>query len=65
MFDAARRGEGVVSAGMANQPDERRDDHVSYRTPRWVKMFAVVALVLFAIVVVVHLAGGGFRGHMP
>ena len=33
------------------------------RTPRWVKMFGVAALVLVLIVVIVHLAGGGFHGH--
>lgn len=32
-------------------------------TPRWVYMFGIVALVLFLLIVILHLAGGGFRGH--
>lgn len=34
-------------------------------TPRWVKVLAVLALVLVLAFVAVHLAGGGFRGHAP
>jgi hypothetical protein len=33
-------------------------------TPRWVKVFGVVALVLVVAFALLHLAGGGFRGHM-
>lgn len=32
-------------------------------TPRWVKVFGVVALVLMALFVILHLAGGGSGGH--
>jgi hypothetical protein len=32
-------------------------------TPRWVKIFGIVALVFVAAFVILHLAGGGFRGH--
>lgn len=32
-------------------------------TPRWVAAFGVVAVVLVVLFVVLHLAGGGFRGH--
>lgn len=31
--------------------------------PRWVKVFAAVLAVLLLVFVVMHLAGGGFRGH--
>jgi len=31
--------------------------------PRWVKVFAAVLAVLLLAFVVMHLAGGGFRGH--
>jgi len=31
--------------------------------PRWVKVFGIIALVLIVIVVIIHLAGGGFHGH--
>lgn len=33
--------------------------------PRWVRVFGVVAILLVATFIVVHLAGGGFHGHMP
>jgi hypothetical protein len=34
--------------------------------PRWVKAFALVAIALVLLFVVMHLTGGGFRGHgMP
>ena len=32
-------------------------------TPRWVIVFGVVAVLLVVLFVVLHLAGGGFRGH--
>ena len=31
--------------------------------PRWVKIFAIVAIVAVLLFAVLHLAGGGFRGH--
>jgi hypothetical protein len=31
--------------------------------PRWMKWFAALALLLLVVFAVVHLAGGGFRGH--
>ncbi|MBI2934702.1 MAG: hypothetical protein HYY29_03925 [Chloroflexi bacterium] len=35
-------------------------------TPRWVKIFGIIALVLILLVVVLHLTGRGFRGgHTP
>jgi hypothetical protein len=33
--------------------------------PRWVKAAAIIAIVLIGAFVIVHLAGGGFRGHAP
>lgn len=33
--------------------------------PRWVKVSAAIAIVLVAVFVVVHLAGGGMAGHTP
>ena len=33
-------------------------------TPRWVKVLGVVAIVLVLLFVGMHLAGGGFGGHM-
>ena len=34
-------------------------------TPRWVKVFGVVALVVVLLVAAVALAGGGAGGHGP
>ena len=38
------------------------DEH---QTPRWVKVFGIVALVLVLAFAILHLMGGGFRGHGP
>ena len=32
-------------------------------TPRWVKMFGIIALVLVLLFVIVHLTGGGLADH--
>ena len=34
-------------------------------TPRWVKAFAIAAMILVVTFVIFHLPGGGFGGHMP
>ena len=37
-------------------------------TPRWVKVFALIALIVLLLVVIVMVAGGGTHGpsrHMP
>lgn len=31
--------------------------------PRWVKVFAAIGIILVAVFLVVHLAGGGMHGH--
>lgn len=39
--------------------------HVSSAgTPRWVKVFGLIAIVLIAVFVVLHLTGHGLGGHM-
>jgi hypothetical protein len=35
------------------------------RTPRWVKVFLFVAIVVVAVFLIVHLAGGGMGNHLP
>lgn len=52
-------------------PEQSPDDHdppatldVDAGTPRWVKAFGVVAVVLILAFVVLHLAGGGFGHHI-
>jgi hypothetical protein len=32
-------------------------------TPRWVKVFAIIIIVLVLLFVIMHLADGGFRTH--
>ena len=44
---------------MVNQPESNGD------TPRWVKIFASIALALVLLVVVLHLTGLAPHGHMP
>ena len=34
-------------------------------TPRWVKAFAIAAVVVVLLIIVLHLAGYGLGGHMP
>jgi hypothetical protein len=36
---------------------------VAESTPRWVKVFGIIALVLLLVVIAIHLTGGGFHGH--
>jgi hypothetical protein len=36
---------------------------VEESTPRWVKVFGIIALVLLLMVVAIHVTGGGFHGH--
>ncbi len=43
----------------------RPDRQVMPGLPRWVKAAVIIAIVLVAAFVIVHLAGGGFRGHAP
>ena len=41
----------------------RRDDESPPPTPRWVRIFAIIAILLILAFLISHLAGGGFRGH--
>lgn len=53
-----------VEACMTDLRDTDRDSS----TPLWVKAFAVIALVVFLLVIVVLLTGGGIHGparHAP
>ena len=34
-------------------------------TPRWVKVFGIIALVLVLLFVILHLTGGGLGRHTP
>ncbi len=35
----------------------------TYATPRWVKMFGIVVIVLVLLFISLHLVGGGLLGH--
>ncbi|MGW0391040.1 hypothetical protein ACWDYJ_09070 [Streptomyces sp. NPDC003042] len=48
---------------MAGSPNRHDDEDMG--APRWVKVSAVIAVVLVAVFVIVHLAGGGMTGHTP
>jgi hypothetical protein len=41
------------------------DREATTGTPRWVKAFGIVALVLFLLFVILHLTGRGLGGHAP
>ncbi len=34
-------------------------------TPRWVKVFGIIVIVLLLLFVILHLTGGGLGGHTP
>ena len=61
----------IVAESTPNPPadedpaDATRAPSVAHEegTPRWVKVFGIVALIVIVIVVIVHLAGGGFHPH--
>ncbi|OEJ62569.1 hypothetical protein BGM19_35840 [Streptomyces agglomeratus] len=48
---------------MAGSPDRHDDDGEG--APRGVKVSAAIAVVLFVVFVIVHLAGGGMTRHTP
>jgi hypothetical protein len=53
---------------MREDVDMARTDPVSGggatpRTPRWVKMFGVVAIILVVAFLILHLTGNGPQGH--
>jgi hypothetical protein len=35
------------------------------RTPRWLKVFGIIALALVLLFVLLHLTGRGLGGHLP
>ena len=42
-------------------PDPDADGDVG--TPRWVKAFGIVVIILVVVFAIVHLPGGGLGGH--
>lgn len=51
--------------GAPQPPENRGANDSGPAAPRWVKIFALIALTLLALFVVVHLAGGGMGNHLP
>lgn len=54
----------VSTGNFGHGRAERMSDRPP-KTPRWVYVFGTVIAVLILLFIVLHLAGGGFRGHMP
>ncbi|MDQ0876562.1 hypothetical protein QFZ77_005221 [Paenibacillus sp. V4I3] len=54
---------------MSKLPESNEDTSVEHghgsppSTPRWVKVFGIIALVLVLLFVILHLTGNNFGGH--
>lgn len=46
-----------------NHKNQKLHFNMRQRTPRWVKMFGIIALVLALLFVILHLTGRGLGGH--
>lgn len=45
------------------RPDRRSIHRTPPSTPRWVKVFGIIFLILVLLVIILHLTGFGFGGH--
>ena len=45
------------------ESDVSADRGTTTGMPRWVKVFGIISIVLLVLFVLVHVLGGGFRGH--
>ncbi len=53
-------------AELTSYPDSNRDTGPDTdNTPRWVKVFGIIAIILVLLFVVLHLTGHGLGGHTP
>jgi hypothetical protein len=43
----------------------RPDYRATTSTPRWVKVFGIIVIILILLFVILHLTGGGLGGHTP
>jgi hypothetical protein len=43
----------------------RPDAESTTSTPRWVKVAAIIVIVLIVLFVIIHLTGGGLGEHTP
>lgn len=51
--------ERLIVAEYRPSPPSSQDPESA---PRWVKVFGIIALLVIVIVLIIHLAGGGFTG---
>jgi hypothetical protein len=49
---------------MRNDDDAGDDTRDDTSMPRWVKAFGIIFIVFVLVIVVLHLTGRGFGGHM-
>ena len=49
--------------GKPAESDVSADRGTTTGMPRWVKVFGIISIVLLVLFVLVHVLGGGFRGH--
>jgi ABC-type Fe3+ transport system permease subunit len=57
---------GMTRYGRRKQHDDtgvRPDRESTTGTPRWVKIFGIIAFVLVMLFVILHLTGRGLGGH--
>lgn len=45
--------------------DSNRDTGDDTRTPRWVKVFGGIVIVMILLIVILHLTGNSLGGHTP
>jgi hypothetical protein len=64
MADLPNRNDATrPPSGLDNDNNIGLDRGVPPSTPRWVYVFGIIALVVIVLFVILHLTGGGFRGH--
>jgi hypothetical protein len=59
--------QGMTPYGRRKQHEQRMapDGGSTTGTPRWAYVFGLIAIVLVLLFVILHLTGGGLRGHSP
>ena len=50
-------------AGLPPNPEPGGETDHDTGTPRWVKVFGIIALVLVFVFIILHLTGHGLGGH--
>ena len=65
MADLASDSDSDSMSEILNDTSGARDQGSTSPTPRWVKVFWIVIVVLVLLFVALHLTGHGFGGHTP